>query len=123
MRVPMTAAEHKQEHRRLQKLTHRNLIRLIDSELSLARTMSQLAETESELGHRTHAKTLLAKAKEAVDTVRRHMGNDELSDEETRSIQQRLQELMKRQDAAKSRVLDGRKRTGRKAAKVASSLL
>lgn len=97
----MTPEEHKLEHRRLQELTHRNLMELIDSELSLADTMSDLAETEAELGDDSHARTLLGKVSEAMDCVRRHMGDHQVTGEEKRDIEARLRDLTRRLDATK----------------------
>jgi hypothetical protein len=100
----MTAEEHRREHSRLRELTHRNLMRLIDSELSLALTMSELAETEAEMGEESHAKELLGKVKEAIETVCLHTSGSHISEEEQREIEDRVQELTKRLNAARQEV-------------------
>jgi len=99
----MTPEEYRLEHRRLQELTHRNLMALIDSELSLALTMSELAETEAEVGDEPHAKALLGKVKQ--DAVRQHIADNVISDGDKREIESRLQELGERLEAAKEQVM------------------
>ena len=100
----MTPEEHRREHRRLQELTRRNLMGLIDSELSLAVTMSDLAETETALGDEPHARVLLAKVKEAMDSVQQHVTDDRVSDDEHREIEGRLRELRSRLEALHQQV-------------------
>lgn len=102
----MTYEERKLDYQRLQELTHSNLMRLIDSELSLALTMSELAETEAELGDEAHAKGLLEKVQRALDAVRQHVGDHQLSENENREIEARVQELTKVLHAAKQEVFE-----------------
>ncbi len=80
-------------------------MRLIDTELSLALTMSDLAETEAKLGDEPHARILLTKVTEAIDSVHQHMADSSLSNDENRKIEDRLQEAAKRLDAVKEEVL------------------
>ena len=112
----MTPEEHRREHKRLQDLTHRNLMNLMDSELSLALTMSELAQTEAGLGDDAHAKILLTKVREALDTVRRHMTDNRVSDDEKAEIEERLQELTERLDTAKQDVSEETSSTRREIA-------
>jgi hypothetical protein len=73
------------EQKRLQEQTHRNLLHLIDSELNLALTMTELAETESEVGDDAHGRVLLEKVEQAMDSVRQHVVNHGVSiDEKSR---------------------------------------
>jgi hypothetical protein len=81
------------EYQRLQKLTHRNMLKLIDSELKLAATMTDMAETEAQLGDSEHAKILLGRVERAIQSVRRYMDDHLLSDEEKREIKDRLKGL------------------------------
>lgn len=103
----MTAEEYRHEHKRLKELTHRNLMSLIESELNLAGTMSDLAQTEVSLGDEPHARALLTKVREALDSVRQHMNDNRLSDDEKSEVEDRLQELSGKLDAAKREVIGG----------------
>jgi hypothetical protein len=98
----MTPEEHKREHKRLQKLTHRNQMRLIDSELSLSQTMWDLAKTEMKIGDEAHAKVLLHKVEEAIQTVRERLADGYVSDDERSEIEGRLEELTNQLGAAKA---------------------
>jgi hypothetical protein len=102
----MTPEEQYLEHRRLQELTHHNLIRLLDSELSLGLTMTRLAQTEAELGDKSHAKGLLEKVEQAMEVVRRHLAANHVSDDEKREMESLVQELTKLWNAAKQHVHD-----------------
>jgi hypothetical protein len=100
----MTADVHRSEYLRLQELTHRNLLRLIDSELSLALTMSELAETESQLGDEAHAQVLLGKVAQAVESVRHHVSDDRISEGEEREVEDRLRGLNERLEIVRQRI-------------------
>ena len=99
----MTQDAHKMEYQRLQKLTHRNMLKLIDTELKLAATMSILAETEAELGDVEHAKSLLGRVERAIGAVQEYMDDHLLSDEEKREIKERLRGLTTRHRGALKR--------------------
>lgn len=101
----MKPDEHDVEYKRLQDQTRQNLVRLMDSEMSLAITMSELAETEAGMGDKPHAKVLLQKVEEAMDTVHRHMADNQLSEDESSEIQLRVQKIQHRLDAARRTVL------------------
>ena len=103
MRV-MTPDEHKLQYQRLQKLTHGNMMKLIDSELKLALTMSALAQTEAGRGDRPHAIRLLEKVEQAVGTVRHLMAYRQVSDDERRGIEDRMREVTKALQAARQSV-------------------
>lgn len=100
----MRPEEHKLEQKRLRQLTHRNLMQLIDAELKVAITMAELAETEAELGDESHARGLLDKVEQAIDTVRHHVSDDGISDDEERDINHRLSKLGERLKLAKHHV-------------------
>jgi hypothetical protein len=102
--MAMQPEEQSLEHKRLRQLTHRNLMQLIDSELKRAITMAELAETEAELGDEIHARGLLDKVEQAIDTVRHHMSDDGISEDEERDINNRLRKLGERLELAKHHV-------------------
>ena len=101
----MRPDERRSEHRRLQELTRQSVLRLINSELNLAVTMISLAETEAELGDDAHGRGLLQKVEQALESVRHHMQNDRISDDERQEILQRLRRTEKDLAAVKRSVL------------------
>lgn len=101
-------AERKSEYERLKQFTHRNLLQLLDSELNLALTMTELAETESSLGEEPHARVLLERVQQALDTVRRHLTGHDLSEHEIREIEGRLKDASDRLQTARQQILEPR---------------
>lgn len=107
----MTPEQREAEHRRLQEFTRQNLMRLLDSELKLALTMSRLAQTEAAFGGAAHGRLLLEKVEEAIQTVHQHLGDDRIPDGERKTIKNRLEEATKLRDVAKQQVLRKRSRS------------
>jgi len=92
------------EYQRLQKLTHHNLLSLVDAELNLASTMLDLSETEAELGSPEHARALLEKVNRALMSVRQHESDGLLSEDEKRDTDERVHDLDASLRAAGNRV-------------------
>jgi hypothetical protein len=66
--------------------------------------MTELAETESQLGDEAHAQVLLEKVAQAVDSVRHHLSDDRISEEEEREVEDRLQGLKERLELTRQRI-------------------
>ena len=74
------------EHHRLRDLTRRNLMQLVESEFTLAHTMTDLAETEALIGNGEHARVLLGKVRQAIAAAQECLANVNLSEEEKSEI-------------------------------------
>jgi len=97
----MRPDEQNREHRRLKEVTHQNLLRLIDSEMKVAVTLSRLAQTRAQFGDGPHARALLEKVELAMSCVRHYMANREVSDDERRATEDRMREVTKIVDDAR----------------------
>jgi len=75
---------------------------LIEAELMLARSLCDLAETESKMGKAKHADQLVNKSKLAVASVRRYLTHAHLQPQEIEAIERTMQELETRFAALRS---------------------
>lgn len=97
----MPAIDLVSEHRRLKELTQRNLLQLIESEFTLAFTMTDLAETEAEAGSWAHAQLLVRKVRQAIEAVRQ---NSQLVEQQKGDLLQQLSDLEPRLRSIEERV-------------------
>ena len=89
----MMRSDLESEHKRLKELTRRNLIQLIESEFTLAHTMTDLAETELELRDPEHARALLKKVRIAIESVRKRLISAEVPEAQRNEIMRQFGEL------------------------------
>jgi hypothetical protein len=92
------------EHKRLRELTRRNLLQLIESEFTLAHTMTDLAETELELRDQEHARVLLRKVRDALEAVRQRLASADVSDTQRNEIIRQFGELEPRLEAIREQL-------------------
>lgn len=104
MRDSIVRDDLKGEHQRLKAQTLRSLLQLMESEFTLADTMTDLAETELEMGNLQHGRGLLDKVIHAIMAARKRLAEADLSEAEKAKVAQPFAELEPRLDGIRKRL-------------------
>ena len=90
--------------RKLLEETEKNREQLIRSELSIATTFSELADTEYRLGNRKRAHKIIADAKKAIEQVNKRVAESSLNGNRREEVRGQIQDLTGKLDDLERKV-------------------